>query len=617
MKQGWLTIKEIADMKRISERSVEGFIRRNRLLLEFQQEAKDGGGSRLLISVASLTRLGIIPPIEPTESNRLLASSIVRKGFTGLSDSEIALLKQWQAPDKPKKGQIIDIMAKTLGVSRRWLYRDHSVDRRRDCASSLDQMSDEQREIAIRTFCEFRNMKNWIRSCRNNQTLPDLSERTWYRIGKQLQHEYADELVLIRQGEVKLRQQTEPILRDKTFLKPLEAIVGDYWNVDRIVKWVDGELTAPSLSVWVDWRTNLIVGAALAKNPNSLGVKMSLFDCFTRFGIPRIAYMDNGKEYRAYRVIGESIEETNVRGSWLTEIDDDIKKFEFKGILPSLGVQNLHAIARNPRAKVVERVFGRGGFTDWAREFTDWIGRNYNERPEIVKKAIARHKQGKKFVNKLTGQEFVFTDLYILAAEIREFIEFHNTRESKGFGMDGKSPLTLFNELIKEHPARKASGYDLAFAFMEGKLITVRKYGRIEFKRDLFYRADKLWNFRGEQVYIKFNPINGFWWSRADEKQVEFLPSSLLVFDQDGKFIAQADFVEREHPTNAQISGSMERQRSIVASAKETVRQLGAGVPVVDVITAPEEAVKEIEEAKEEDEKAKRRRLRKTFGLIH
>lgn len=624
MEEKWLTIDQVASLLECSNRTVERIIHRNRVLLDLRREQKENGGYRLLISASSLVQCGVLSPAATisqtlaTEGNRLLASSIVRKNFTNLTVSESHLLNQVHPNWRSQKITVlVDVLANSLGVSRSWLYRDHTRDRRREKNTSLDRMTAEQRETLIREMIQFRNLKNWIRACRSNPNLPDLSERTWYRIGEKLQREYQDEIMLTRQGEVKLRQQTEPILRDKTYLKPLEVIVGDYWNVDRVVKWVDGELVSPSLSVWVDWRSNMIVGAALAKNPNSLGVKMSLFDCFTSYGIPQIAYMDNGKEYLAHRVIGESIESTNIRGSWLTQIEDEIKKFEFRGVLPSLGVQNLHAIARNPRAKIVERVFGRGGFTDWAKEFTDWIGRNYNERPEIVKKAIARHKQGRKFVDKITGQEFVFADLHILAAEIREFIEFHNTRPSKGFGMDGKSPLELYNELIKDHPPRRASVYDLAFAFMEGKLVKVRKYGRIEFKKDLFYRADKLWTFRGEQVYIRYNPIQGFWWSRADLKQFEFLPCSLLVFDERGKFIDQAEFVERQHPTSGVVSKQMREQRSIVSDAKDTVRQLNAGVPVVDVLTAPEEAVKEIEEQKQESEKEKRRRLRQQFGLIH
>lgn len=583
-------------------------------------------GRELRISVASLLEHGWIKPEQlaflkrehqgattVNEGRALVISSIVRKQYENLTKSETELLSSL-CPEWPvmRNGQILRALMHATGKSRSWLRRDHTTDLRKQKEDALSKLEPEAREEVIASYLQHRTRKAFVQSCLDNQILPQLSPRTWYRIATQLERDCRDELVLVRSGPVALRQQSEPIRRDKTYLSVLEVVVGDYWRVDRIVKWLDGELARPALSLWVDFRSNLIVGAALAKNPNSLGVKMSLMDVFLNFGIPQYAYIDNGKEYKAHRVSGTMIEEVNVRSGWMDEIDSDVKKFEYKGILPSLGIRDINAIARNPRAKVIERVFGRGGFTDWAKEFGDWIGARYWEMPEVAKKAIARYRSRKEYVDRATGETFRFCDLYELSAGIRAFIEYHNSRKSQGFGMDGKSPIEVYTELSRSHPARRANVYELAFAFMEGTVKKIYMNGQIQFKRDMFYRGDNLWAHRGEQVHIRFNPVDGFWWSRADGAQHEFLPKKLLVFDMEGAYIGEAEMVERVHPTQADVKTLLEKTQRTVKVAKESIK----GLLVSDVKTMPQEVVKEIEEKKQNEEEECRQRAIRKFPTI-
>lgn len=626
----FISIEDLAQTLRVTIWAIHKTIKRHGL--DVHRLRKDGGGFKLMISIESLKEAGLLTHgfIERSEGNKLLASSIVRKGFDRLTDTELNLLERvdplWKQSSQSK---IIQAFSSLLGVSRAWLYRDHTTDGRSDRGSAWGLMGAKQRERVLKLFIQYRNRRSFVTECIREDDLPRLSDRTWYRIGAMLAKDYHDELTLIRKGPIALRQETEPVLRDKTYLKPLQVIVGDYWRVDRVVKWVDGDLVRPSLSVWVDQRTNMIVGVALAKNPNALGVKTSLLYVFLRFGIPEIAYMDNGKEYKAHRVAGTSVEVINIHADWMSDIDSDLKKFEVKGFLPSMRIRDLRAIVKNPRAKIVERIFGRGGFSDWAKEFSDWIGGKYWERPEQVQKAIVdfrvqrREHSAKLYHDAITGEAIPFTTIEGLSAEIYGFIQFHNNRQSKGFGMDGKSPAELFAELSKEHTPRKASTYQIAFSFLEGKdkPKKIRKNGLIEFKRDFFYRADRLWNHRLEQVYALYNPVDGFWWTRADGKQSEFLPNSLLVYDMNGVFIDEATFKERVHPTEADVKPLMQVTQRTVKEARDTLRGLIAGsglpeLPTVDVKTIPEEVIKEEERRKEENRKTKTNVVRKSIKEI-
>ncbi len=530
-----------------------------------------------------------------------------------------------------KKEDIKKRVCSVCGVSRSWLGRPHKEDLRTKKEKAYEKMTSVQRDQVNTYKLKAHTTVSFVDKCKRDETLPRLSDRTWYRIANYLNTELQDELMLVHQGAITLRQNTEPNLRDRTYLAPLEVIIGDFTRIDRIIKWHDGTLVTPYLCVWSDWRTNAIVGAAITKHPNSLGVKTSLFDCFSKFGVCQTAFMDNGKEFKGYTVVGDSMEQINYKIDFEDDVERTIKDFTHKGFLPAMGVQWMRAIVKNPRSKPVERIFGRGGFTDWAKEFGDWVGSKYWEMPETIAKAITKYRQGKAFIEPLSGKTIYFSDLLSLAATVNEFINHHNTRPSDGFGMDKKAPLQIWNELVLETPPRKANVHDLGFHFLDGDTRKVRGSSHIEFKKHFFYRSDALWNHRLETVYYRYNPVDGYWWTRGDKKQFEFMPNSLLIYDMEGKYLCEAVPVERLHPTKAlNISATIRKQNETARDAKDHVRHLlrspddvndllassNPSVPPVELVEAMKEA-EEVELVKSEKEKEKyERMLTKKYGII-
>ncbi|WP_346286888.1 transposase domain-containing protein [Zoogloea sp.] len=593
-----------------------------------------GSGWEVRISLQSLVEHGIVhdsqivalsrraaEQLKATEGNRLTASVIIRKDFNNLTASESGLLEQIPNWKEMKRTELVNLLAELLGVSRSWLYRDHSQDRRAVKDSAMTKMSFEQQTTVQQYILKYHSAKRFVQECINDEQLPELSPRTWYRVHAEMKKVLHFESEFVKKGPLALRQSTPAILRDRTHLKPLEVIVGDYWRVDRVVRWIDGELVMPYLCVWVDWRTYKIVGYALAKTPNSLGVKTALYTCFTRYGIPQYAYMDNGKEFKAMRVSGSRLEETNVVLR-MDEVDDLVKQFEYRGIITGLGIKDINAIFKNPRAKIVERAFGRGGFTDWAKQFQDWTGAKYWQQPEWLKMNVNRYRSEKKnrgivdqqFVNRFTGEIFQFAEYYDLAASIRQYIEEHNSRISTGYGMDEKSPNQIWELLTATHQVRRVPAATIAFHFLEGAVKKVRRDGKIEFRRNFFYESDRLPLHRLENVFVRFNPIDGFWFNRPDGLQHEFLPSSLLVFDESGNFIDEALYSERTHPiAEPTLQSRLQRQAAFGREVRQSVESINSGVPVVPVVdtkSLPEnatEAVKEIADAQEETEQKKKR----------
>jgi len=624
MNEAWITKKQLFVLLGRNKKWCDNLLARNPII---RKEVSDRNGRHVEISLESLLEQKVITPVqaksltvrrslESSEGNQLMASSIVRKNFDNLSATETGLLDAIPEWRSMKRSDLVMMLAQLLGVSRAWLYRDHSNDRRVNKESAFMKLTVDQQQCVQSHLIKKNTPKLFVQACLDDESLPEISPRTWYRIHSELKKVLHFESEFVTKGPIALRQQTPAILRDRTHLKPLEVIVGDYWRVDRIVKWIDGELVMPHLCVWVDWRTYKIVGAALAKTPNSLGVKTALFTCFTQYGIPQYAYMDNGKEFKAMRVSGSRLEEVNTVLR-LEDVDDLVKQMEYKGIITGLGIKDINAIFKNPRAKIIERAFGRGGFTDWAKEFGDWTGAKYWQQPEWLKMNINRYRSEKKvrnlinveFTNKNTGEYFQFADYFDLAASIREYIERHNSRISTGHGMDERSPNQVWDILTAEHHIRRVAASTIAFHFLEGTMKTVRRDGKIEFKRHMFYESSRMPLHRLEKVFIKFNPIEGFWYNRPDGMQHEFLPKSLLVFDENGRFIDEALYSERTHPIHEPNLGErMKKQGDFQRQVRDSVKNLTSGtpaIPVTDVKTLTEQVKQSLPDPVEEEKKSK------------
>lgn len=624
----WISLKHLAMILSKDYEVVKKRVQRSDVATRYET---DSAGRHLQISTVSLIENNWLSQeqinsfettknvkIDASEGNRLLASAIVRKNFDNLTTLEedlLAALPNWRSMTKT---QLVQTLSSVLGVSRAWLYRDHTTDRRTEKESAFTRMTTEQQNIVSQYHITKHTAKLFVQACLDDLFLPEISPRTWYRIHSELKKALHFEREFVTKGPIALRQQTPAILRDRTHLKPLEVIVGDYWRVDRIVKWIDGELVMPYLCVWVDWRTYKIVGYALAKTPNSLGVKTALYVCFTQHGIPQYAYMDNGKEFRAMRVSGSRLEEVNTVLR-LDEVDDLVKQFAYKGIITGLGIKDINAIFKNPRAKIIERAFGRGGFTDWAKEFQDWTGAKYWQQPEWLKMNVNRYRSEKKvrslinveFTNRNTGEFFQFADYFDLAASIREYIDRHNNRISTGHGMDERSPNQVWELLTAEHPTRRVPASTIAFHFLEGTTKMVRRDGKIEFKRHMFYESQRMPLYRLQNVFIKYNPIDGFWFNRPDGLQHEFLPNALLVFDENGKFIDEALYSERTHPIHEPNLGErMKKQGDFQKSVRDSVKNITGGpgqtaLPVVDTKTITDTAKAALPDPEEEERKSR------------
>lgn len=616
----YLTIKQFAELTRRNYEAAQRWIERHPAL-NMHYETIDGK-RHLVVSIADLivqgwttlediTRLTVRQSVkmDNTEGNQLLASSIVRKKFTNLSATEIALLDLIPNWRQIKRTKIIEHFEALLKKDRTWFYNDHTSDGRKDKPKALHKLSPDQILAAQQTIISTRSQKSFVEKMIDHELMPDLSSRTWYRIYNQLSQTMVNELDYMKEGKLKMRSRLAPVIRDRTFLRPLQAAVTDFWRIDFIVRWFDGSVVRPSCVVIQDWRTGKILGRAITKFPNSLGVKVAIFDCCLHYGAMEQLNIDNGREFTAYRIIGSKIEQLEKRIKVdYGEVEDKLKQFEVRGFLPALSMQSHRALKKNPTSKPVERTFGRGGFTDWSKDFSNWIGANYWQTPEVVQRAATRFKKGieKDYVDPKTGEIVHFMDVDELSSAIDLFINKHNNRKSKGFGMDGKSPNELWDELIVETPPRKINIEKLAFHFLEGpeKPRKIRVNGYIELKKDLFFSSDVTLRNKGREVFLRWNPVDGFWWSRGDKKEFALVPNDIFVYDIEGNYLTTVQFVNRTHPTEGgkDVSLMMTKKMGPITAAERNVKRLIAGTaPIVNVKDAPTEITEAYEKKKLEE----------------
>lgn len=207
-----------------------------------------------------------------------------------------------------------------------------------------------------------------------------------------------------------------------------ECWFGDHHKLDLFVEDENGRLVRPWMTAWMDACSGAFVGWELTLEPNSDTVA----DSFARaavytigsefYGLPKMIYIDNGKDYRSTRFEGDRIVETE-----LGRLNAD---FCEKGMLQTLGVGVIHAKPYRGWSKNVERAFGT--LERWIREFPGWCGDSPEQRPEDNGRILRKLQESGKL---MTFETFArcFAEQVLPA--------YHAFK-----GSDGLSPLEIYEQ---------------------------------------------------------------------------------------------------------------------------------------------------------------------------
>lgn len=243
------------------------------------------------------------------------------------------------------------------------------------------------------------------------------------------------------------------------------------------------------LTGFLDAKSGVLVGYNITDTPSSQSTILALRNGIRKHGIPKVIYVDNGREFLTRDVGGLG---HRTRKSSLAE-------FQPPPIFARLGIEMRNAIVRNARAKPIERTF-RTLKEQFSRIFSGFNGGSVTERKESLKNVI---KKG------LLPRDYVLRDA------LDEWIDgIYNCEDYGGSEAQykGMSRIEVWNRSIAEVGMRTATDEDL-------NLMLARSTRMQKIKRNgvkILLHGEELWymdptsTFKmiGQSVYVRYDPAD-------------------------------------------------------------------------------------------------------------
>ena len=301
--------------------------------------------------------------------------------------------------------------------------------------------------------------------------------------------------------------------RDATSLKVMEYVVGDEHTFDVWVQWTapNGKIKAvrPKLVAWMDMRTRTILGDVMCVDANNQTLKESLVKMIYTHpgGVPHILHVDNGKDYTAQTMTGQSRKRRKI-------------DFEFDaetvGFYQSIGIEEVgRSLPYQPWDKPIERLFSTvcSKFSKWFESYTGTLtgSKTYAKRQKDVDAMLER------------GELLTMDEFFELWTRWKE--EKYHTREHRGLKDAGEkwvTPIELFEHGERYEKAVPPREY-AAMLLMKADTARVYNYGISKFGTT--YTDYELSHYIGKRVGIK--------WDIDDV-------TKLYVFDEEGRKICEA-----------------------------------------------------------------------------
>ena len=279
--------------------------------------------------------------------------------------------------------------------------------------------------------------------------------------------------------------------RDDDDLVAGEVWVFDHMQVDLMVKDPDGRLRRFWLTGIVDMRSwKLLYYSLSTVNPCTDDIKLAYIGAVVKYGAPKYAYMDNGKDYRSKDFSGQS---RKVRVQYAEQF--------IGSVLGMTGVEEIKfALPYNAQAKIIERVF-RKLHNNLERVIGDgYTGSTPTQRTKEMKAVI-------KAGNVMHYEEFI--------AVIDTAIQMLNSEpmSRKRDTTDGMSPDEVFEKFGGERPAVDP---DVLYR-LTGRMSTMRKIGRNGFEDSevskrlgykVQYWGDWMLAWQGSERVYEVDPID-------------------------------------------------------------------------------------------------------------
>lgn len=343
--------------------------------------------------------------------------------------------------------------------------------------------------------------------------------------------------VYMREGKAGLLELYPKQDRSVEALHAMNWINGDGYKHNVKVKFPDGEIVRPTLWVWQDVYSRMIVGWAIDKTENTDIIRKAFLNMAREYGLPDNILVDNttaaaNKELTGglhHRFRGRVREDEPLGAFPLAGID-----CHFTGVDDGIGYA---------WSKPTERAFGKGGLGEIIdKDYTlrgGYTGRNpmdkpcnYDERQipldeflETVERGIAEYNEQEGRRTEMGLGELSFQDVFKMSYEVTAI-----TRPLE-------RQLRLFEFSSEEARIAADGSVRIRAGQITGKgMKGNNRYGDIS-----------LQELAGDKVRVWFNPND--------------LHSSVDIYSQDGRFICEAGCYEKAGFADREVKREHNRNR--------------------------------------------------------
>ena len=382
----WLSVKVIAELKQVSERTVQRNIKKREYIFR-EIEAIGRGGMQYEILLSSLPQTAQDRYHEQQTGKPAgqQADQLPLKilHYTGKQRQEAdrkawIVTQYWQSKKSPDDFiTTYNTETPENPINKHQLMRwQGKYKKSMDVADLIDTRGEHRRGISSISS------EAWDYFCSLYLTLQRLTiQRCWEFVQKEYPDipsvsaferkvktipEYA--IIEYRLGQKALDDHMPTMLRSKLDIMSNHIWYSDHHLMDVFVKNTYGKVVRLWLTVFFDARSNKVVSfIAREADPNATVVKQCLKQGILKYGIPDEVYFDNGKDYK----------------SKAFSVDYPLS------IVKQLGIGNIYATPYNAKAKSVERFF-RTLEERFNKLFPTYLGKDAKDRPENMRISNAK-----------------------------------------------------------------------------------------------------------------------------------------------------------------------------------------------------------------------------------
>ena len=586
----WITTKEVAEIKGISERAVRKAISKNKYVIRKCSRTYEILVTSLEENVREkiTTKKENLTPIQET-------SYIVPEPQKKLALAKYDLVKKWEAyknksKNKTEAGKIFlesyndkficeelfNIIGKVaIGTIYEWHKKLSINNDDWHCLINGYTFGEKTKKSALTTLEEEIFLKILLHPNQINigkaikMTKSILQQRgvtdfccdmTYRRFANSYKNEHYDTWVFARKGSKALHDEVMPYIpRDVSKLEVGDVVVGDGHKLSfQVRNPYTGQPTRPTMVAYQDWKSGALVGFEIMLEENTQSIASALRNAIITLGkVPKYVYQDNGKAFKAKYFIENGL----------------------TGLFTNLGIQPVFARPYNAKAKTIERFF---------REFQDsfevlipsYTGTSIAKKP-------ARLKRNEKFHKNISNVELPTIEQIIEV--LKQWLKFHYAQTC---------PNVKDKTIGEVLEAGKGDGVDidtLDDLMMARDIKTIGRNGIKFLKNDYF--DESMYGYKGHAI-IKYSLFD---------------LSSIKVYKPNGKFICVAKRIEPVHPLanyfgepkdiedlkqKTKLKKKLEQQ-----TEKEYIRQLKrekAYLPLLTMDLPEKQEADEIEQFKQE-----------------